>query len=151
MFDLRRPMALGLAVLALAGLLAACASPPTPAGTSGAPSSSGATIVLQNLAFNPASLSVQSGAGVVFANKDSAPHHIVVGTTDLGVVQPGGSVSWTAGSDAVYMLRCLIHPQMSGQITVGAGGATIGTTPPAGATSTAPAGGSSAPGGGYGY
>ena len=100
----------------------------------------GATITLQNFQFSPSSLTVKTGDTVTFANNDSVAHHIVVGTQDLGVQAPGASVTWTAPKDGVYVLKCLIHPSMAGRITVGAGGATVGT-PSAGAGSAPPSGG----------
>jgi plastocyanin len=108
----------------------------TPTGSTTPPSGGGApnTITLQNFAFNPSTLTVKTGDIVTFTNADSAPHHIVVGTDDLGVQQPGESKTWTAPAAAVYNLKCLIHPSMSGQITVGAGGSTIGTPAAGGST-----------------
>jgi len=110
-----------LAVLLVALLaLAACS------GVSGT-RSTGNTITLQNFAFNPSSLSVKAGTTVTIKNADSTPHHIVIGVNDLGVQQSGQTRTWKAPKDAVYNMKCLIHPSMSGQITVGAGGSTIGT------------------------
>ncbi len=116
-------------LLAIALSLVACG---TSGGTSGGGTSSGGTsgntITLQNIQFSPPSLSVQPGATVTVNNKDSVDHHIVIGTDDLGIIAPGGSASWTAPTrDGVYLMKCLIHPSMSGQITVGAGGSTVGT------------------------
>lgn len=123
-----------LVALALAALVCvACGS--APSGTSG-----GNTVTLQNIAFNPGTLTVKSGERVTFKNADSVDHHIVVGTDDLGIVSPGTSVMWTAGTDGLYVMKCLIHPTMVGQITVGAGGSTIGTAPSGGGSGT-----------GYGY
>ncbi len=135
-----------LVVLAVA--LVACSGRQNAAPSS--ETTSGNTIVLQNFAFNPASLTVKVGDTVTFRNADQVPHHIVVGTDDLGIQQPGQSVTWKAPSDGVYMLKCLIHPSMRGQITVGSGGSTIGTAPAGGAM---PGGGTTGSGttGGYGY
>lgn len=121
-----------LALMLLA--LVACGGTTTNSGGS----TSGNTIVLKNLAFNPSSLSVSVGDTVTFSNEDNVPHHIVVGTDDLGQQQPGETKTWKAPADGTYQMKCIIHPSMTGQITVGSGGSTIGT---------APAGGSS--GGGY--
>ncbi len=117
-------------VIAVA-LLVACSGQQAKAPTGG---SSSSTITLQNFAFNPASLTVSSGTTVTFKNADQVQHHIVVGTTDLGLQQPGESKTWKASKDGVYVMRCLIHPSMRGQLTVGAGGSTIGTAPAGGAT-----------------
>ena len=119
--------------------LAACGNGQTGGQTNGEAGS--ATITLQNTQFNPATLTVKTGAVVKVENKDSVAHDIVIGTDDLGEQAAGQSKTWTAPKDGVYWMKCLIHASMSGQITVGAGGDTIGT-PPAGGTTG---------GGGYGY
>jgi plastocyanin len=125
-----------IAVLAIAG----CSSGAT-TGTTGTK-----TIIEKGFAFNPTSLSVNVGDVVTFLNEDSVPHHVVVGTDDLGVQPPGQSLSWTAGTAGTIGVKCLIHPSMTAQITVGAGGPNV---PASGGTG----GGSPAPstGGGYGY
>lgn len=130
-----------LAVVLVCSTLAlvACGSSGTSGGTNTGGASGGTTVTLQNIQFSPSSLKVASGATVTIENKDPMPHHIVIGTDDLGEQTAGTSKTWTAPGDGVYVMKCLIHPSMSGQITVGAGGKTIGTPP---------AGGSS---GGYGY
>ncbi len=127
-----RVLALSLALVALLALVS-CAPP---SGTSG-----GNTITLQNIAFNPSTLTVKAGDTVTFKNADPMPHHIVAGTDDLGEQAPGATKTWKAPKDGVYNLKCLIHPSMSGRITVGAGGSTVGT----------PAAGGSGGGGTGGY
>jgi plastocyanin len=124
-----------MAVLAVAG----CSSGAT--GTSGSK-----TIVEKGFAFSPTSLSVSVGDTVTFMNEDSVPHHVVVGTDDLGVQPPGQTLTWTASTAGTIGVKCLIHPSMTAQITVGSGGANV---PASGNTG----GGSPAPstGGGYGY
>jgi plastocyanin len=134
-------IAIGVLIVLLA--LTACS---TPSGSS----SSGNTITMQNIAFNPTSLTVKAGDTVTFRNSDSVEHHIVVGTKDLGVQQPGQDKTWKAPKDGVYMMKCLIHPQMQGQITVGAGGPTVGS-PSSGGGMGNSTGGNSTGGGTPGY
>lgn len=127
-----RPITGLFATILLGAVLALTACAP-----SASRSTSGNTVTLQNLSFKPSSLSVKSGETVTFKNADSVEHHIVVGTNDLGVQQPGQDRTWKAPSDGVYVMKCVIHPSMQGQITVGATGSTVGTTP-AGGGSAAP-------------
>jgi plastocyanin len=130
---------LGFFFLVAALALAGCSSGATP-GTTGTN-----TIIEKGFAFSPTSLSVNIGDVVTFLNEDSVPHHVVVGTDDLGVQPTGQSLSWTASTAGTIGVKCLIHPSMTAQITVGTGGPNV---PAAGGTS----GGSPAPsGGGYGY
>lgn len=145
-------LALSLAGCSSSGTSGSSATPGATGGSTSSGVTSGAkTIVENNYQFTPSSMNVQVGDKVTFSNKDSVPHHVFVGTTDLGEQQPGQDVSWTADKDGTFALRCSIHPSMTGQITVGTGGST--SSPPAGGTGTGssstapPAGGSS----GYGY
>jgi plastocyanin len=117
---------------------------PTASGTATSmPGSTGAsTITLRNKAFDPATLKVNAGDTVTIMNADQVPHHIVVGTDDLGEQAPGESKTWKAPKDGVYALKCLIHPEMRGEITVGAGGSRV-ETPAGGGTLTSPGAGSS--------
>ncbi len=119
----RKAVSVLLAVLvatALAIALTGCTGPGTP-GTGGGTGST-TTIVEKDFRFSPSSVSVQIGDTVVFDNQDTVPHHVVVGTADLGEQQPGKSVSWTADANGTFPLKCLIHASMMGQVTVGSSG-----------------------------
>lgn len=123
----RRQILATLVLLGMLIVLAACGS--------GGTTSEGNTITLQDLRFYPSTLRVQSGGTVTIENKDSwgkdfvwpISHHIVIGTDGLGEQASGTSKTWTAPSDGVYVMKCLIHPMLSGEITVGGGGRTFGT------------------------
>lgn len=115
------------AALVLALVLAGCGGTGGSGGQSPKPGAGGQTVTESGLAFQPSTLTVQAGQTVTFKNADQTAHHVVVGTDDLGVQQPGEDVTWTAPADGVYNMKCLIHPSMTGQITVGAGGSTVGT------------------------
>lgn len=151
----RHPHAVSLAVclVALVGLaVVGCTSGGTTSGSAGTSSggtTSGggaATIVEKNFAFNPSTLTVNIGDTVTFQNEDSAAHEVSINGQDLGKQAPGQSVTWTASTAGTFPFSCLIHPSMTGRVTVGSGGGS--SAPPAGGT-----GGGSAPpaGGGYGY
>jgi plastocyanin len=124
-----------IALLALVFTVSGC-SAPSQSGTGGT-GGGGTTVVEKGFKFVPATLTVQVGDTVKFDNQDAVPHHVFVGPTDLGEQAPGASVSWTASTDGTFPVKCSIHASMTGQITVGAGGAT--SPPPAGGTSTPPA------------
>jgi plastocyanin len=124
-----------LLLLAVSG----CSSPSSSGSTGGTTGGGttgggGTTVVEKNFQFDPANVTVKVGDTVTFENQDSAAHHVVVGTTDLGEQQPGKSVTWTAEKDGTFPVKCVIHPSMTGQITVGAGGSGA----PAGGTQPAP-------------
>ena len=135
-------------VLLVAVIVAGCSTGSTTGGGTGttpAGSSGGTTIAEQNFAFSPANATVKAGDAVTFVNNDSAPHNVKIDGKELGVQQPGESKAWTAPKDGSYPFSCIIHPSMTGQITVGAGGS--GAPAPTNGTG----GGSAPPAGGYGY
>lgn len=146
-------VALGVIVSAILILsVSGCSGSGSPgaggSGTGGGGTSGAGTVVETNFQFTPSTLKVKVGDKVTFSNQDSAPHHVVVGTTDLGEQQPGQDVTWTADKDGAFPFKCTIHPSMTGQITVGSGSGA--GAPPAGSTTSG--GGSGAPpSSGYGY
>lgn len=99
--------------------------------------SSSTNVRLVDRAFDPELLEAATGDRVTFTNDDSETHHVVVGSDDLGELQPGEAAIWKAGLPGTYIMKCLIHPEMRGQVTVfpaggGSGGATGGAVPPMG-------------------
>lgn len=131
-----------LLVVAVSGCSNSSSSGTSGSSTGGSATTGGTTVVEKNFQFSPSSLTVKVGDKVTFDNQDSTAHHVVVGTTDLGDQQPGSKVSWTADKDGTFPVKCTIHPSMTGQITVGAGGASGGSGAPAGGGSPAPPTGS---------
>ncbi len=125
----------------LAAALAGCSG--TTGGTSGGTTGGGATggkvvVSEKDYKFNPAQITANVGDEVVFENQDAVPHHVVVGTADLGVQSPGQSVTYKAAANGTLAVKCLIHPTMVGQLTVGSGGGGSQSAPPA--QQTPPAG-----------
>ncbi len=125
----RLVLVLGLAsALALALVISGCGGSTTSGGTSGGSStgSSGSSgggagtvsVSLQNFAFNPSNVTAKVGDTVTFVNNDSVQHHIFVGSTDMGVQDPGATVTFTADKAGTYPLKCIIHPSMTGSLTV---------------------------------
>jgi plastocyanin len=114
---------------------------PPPNSSAGATGTGGTIITEQNFAFDPANVSVKVGDVVTFANKDSTPHNVTIDGTELGIQNQGESKTWTAAKDGTYPFSCIIHPSMTGQVVVGAGGSSApaptggtggGNAPPAG-------------------
>jgi plastocyanin len=92
---------------------------------SGTPSGGGSsapvttnTITMSNYQLSATNVAVKVGDKVTFKNQDSVAHHIVVGTTDLGVQAPGANVVWTAAKAGTVPFKCLIHSSMTGQFIV---------------------------------
>jgi plastocyanin len=140
---------------ALLLLVSGCSSPSS-SGTGGATTggatggaAGGVTVVEKNFQFTPSSVNIKVGDTVTFENQDSTAHDVVIGTTDLGPQQPGALVSWTAEADGTFPFACSIHPSMTGQIVVGAGGTSGGAAPPTSGGTNPPASGGSGSGTGY--
>jgi plastocyanin len=129
---LRRPafaallVALALMVLVVAGCSGSAgtgggSTTGTGAGsttTTGGTPSSGMTVSLQNFAFNPSTFTVSVGEVVTFKNADSVTHVVNINGQDVGTLAPGATVTWTPTAAGTFPLKCTIHPQMTGTITV---------------------------------
>jgi plastocyanin len=77
-------------------------------------------IDIRDFAFAPTELRVAAGTEITWTNRDPAPHTVTAddGSFDSGEIAPGEtySIALEAGSVAY---ACLIHPTMTGTITVG--------------------------------
>jgi plastocyanin len=80
------------------------------------------TIVIDNFAFAPGTLTVKPGAKVTVTNKDTTTHTVTATTGkafDTGNVAPGASGTFTAPTKpGSYPYICSIHPFMKGTLTV---------------------------------
>jgi len=119
-------------LLALALLATACAAgtgsqaPTAPAATS-APAAGGAAqqIIMKNLKFAPAQVTIKAGTTVTWVNQDGFAHTVTAGARgnptglfDSGNVDGGKSFSFTFKDPGTYPYNCAIHPGMDGVITV---------------------------------
>jgi plastocyanin len=98
---------------------------PTPS-----PATGQATVVMQNIAFNPANITIHVGQQVVWVNNDSAPHTTTSGSCtgntctpspgwDSGTLNPGQSFSHTFDTAGTFPYFCRIHgAAMQGTVTV---------------------------------
>jgi plastocyanin len=79
------------------------------------------TIMIQNFAFSPASITVAKGTTVTWVNEDSVNHQVV---SDSGAVftstslPKGGSYSFNFNNPGTYPYHCSIHPSMKGAVIV---------------------------------
>ncbi|MGZ8876318.1 MAG: cupredoxin domain-containing protein [Halobacteriota archaeon] len=94
----------------------------TIATSSPSPSASTAsqTVVIQGFSFQPAAITIQTGASVTWRNDDSVSHQIVSNTNAFGspVLNAGGSYTHVFDQAGTYPYHCDIHPSMTGTITV---------------------------------
>ena len=73
-------------------------------------------VVMEQLAFSPATLTVRRGAEVLFDNNDVAPHTVTadVGDRDSGVIDPGSAFRLVVEEPFAY--HCAIHPSMTAKV-----------------------------------
>jgi plastocyanin len=79
-----------------------------------------AQIVIKDFMFKPASVTLQAGSTVTWANKDDEPHTVVsdTGLFRSGAVDTGDTFSFRFDKPGTYHFSCSIHPRMIGTIVV---------------------------------
>jgi len=99
--------------------VAACGRGPTPPPV-GEPSgpSEGAEVVIEDFAFQPATLTVAPGTIVTWINQDSVAHTVAIAGTESPRLNTGDSWSYTFDTAGAFDYICGIHPHMKGQIEV---------------------------------
>jgi plastocyanin len=112
----------GFLVLALAGPVKIVranrpAEQAQAAGDGGGGGAAAAPVVrMENIAFVPATLTVDRGTEVLFENKDVAPHTVTAQAAqiDSGTLGPGKSYRLVVNQPLDYV--CTIHPSMTAKI-----------------------------------
>jgi plastocyanin len=87
------------------------------AADGGGGAAGGSVVKMQNIAFVPATLTVERGTEVVFQNLDTAPHTVtakIPGGVDSGTLNTGKSFRLVVDQPLDYV--CTIHPNMTGKI-----------------------------------
>jgi plastocyanin len=113
-------MAFKARILALAGLLvlvlSACgASDASPAATAG---DDGRTVVIEDLAFAPETLTVEAGDTVTWVWRDGSIDHDVSGDDFASEVMSEGTFRNRFDDPGTYDYVCTLHPNMTGTIEV---------------------------------
>jgi plastocyanin len=113
-----------LALLLGAGAAACLGATPGSPGL-GEPASAsrgapGATIVIENMQFIPATLTVRRGERVTWINKDIVPHDVTAGdkSFDSGSIAAGATWSTVAGHAGQVAYACSFHPTMTATLVV---------------------------------
>lgn len=119
-------LGLFLVFAAVAAVSAGCgggaASPTTGGGgaTSASVPSGATIIVMKNIAFVPANVTIKVGQTVAWVNEDSVQHDVVADNgsfhSQLLSTNQVFTVTFTKAGSVPYY--CAIHPQMTGTITV---------------------------------
>jgi plastocyanin len=121
----RRIAIVGIVALALVALSLVAAS--CGGGTSGgsettttAPSTGGggAEVVMKDMTFDPATVTIKTGKSVTWTNEDSVTHTVAGdnGEFQSGDLANGVTFSFTFDTSGTYTYHCSIHPSMKGTV-----------------------------------
>ena len=78
-------------------------------------------IVIENMKFNPAVITVRPGDTVEFRNADLVPHNVTevkAGYFDSGMISPNGVWKFVTDRQGRFDYHCIYHPEMTGTIIV---------------------------------
>ena len=75
---------------------------------------------IQNMAFDPSSITVTAGTTVTWTNKDAIGHTVTSdsGLFDSGTIGLNGTYSYTFATVGAFKYHCKIHPGMIASVTV---------------------------------
>jgi len=82
---------------------------------------------IQNMAFNPSTISVTAGTTITFTNKDAIGHTVTSdsGLFDSGTVAANGTYQYTFSTAGTFAYHCKIHPGMTASVSVTAATSTV--------------------------
>ena len=98
----------------LAGLVLACGTASVRAGPAEH------TVVVEGMAYSPASLHVKRGDRIIWVNRDLVPHTATAknGAFNSGRIAAGGSWATVAGQVGKIDYGCTYHPTMGATLVV---------------------------------
>ncbi len=75
---------------------------------------------IQNMAFNPNTITVTAGTTITWTNKDAITHTVTSdsGVFDSGNINSGGTYSYTFSTAGTFTYHCKIHTYMTGSVIV---------------------------------
>ena len=111
----KRNFLLGLALITFGVVLAVYGR-----GTATAPAANANEIVIQNFAFEPATLTVKAGTKVTWVNRDEEPHTATATDKRFNskTLENGDTFSTEFNQPGTYKYYCALHPKMTGQVIV---------------------------------
>jgi plastocyanin len=77
-------------------------------------------VTVENMKFEPQSLTVRRGDRVVWVNKDLVPHTATANNHqfDSGNIAPQASWTYVASQDGTFEYSCIFHPTMKATLIV---------------------------------
>lgn len=88
--------------------------------TTAAGEASGTQVVMKDLAFDPASVTIEVGESVTWENQDSVTHTITAdnGEFTSGDIAPGSTFTFEFDQAGTYAYHCGLHPSMEATVVV---------------------------------
>lgn len=79
-----------------------------------------ATVVIENMKFNPDNITIKKNETITWVNKDIFPHTATAldKTFDSKVIEAGKSWKYKAKKAGTFEYKCDLHPVMKAHITV---------------------------------
>jgi plastocyanin len=77
-------------------------------------------IVIENVQFNPQTLTIKRGERLTWINRDLFPHSATANghAFDSKAIAPNAAWTWIAHKPGTYTYICTFHPTMKGTVTV---------------------------------
>ena len=77
-------------------------------------------VFIQNMAFNPSTISVAAGTTITWTNKDAITHTVTSDKSlfDSGSIGPNGVFTHTFATAGTFSYHCKIHASMTASVTV---------------------------------
>lgn len=119
--DISTLIILGILSLGSSFLFYQCRKTPAPASTTTSSNNQAANeITIQNMSYNPSTLTVKVSTTVKWTNNDGTAHTVTssTGLFDSGNISNENSYSHQFTSAGTYTYKCAIHAGMTGTIIV---------------------------------
>lgn len=92
----------------------------TSGGTNGTGVQGANEVLIQNMSFSPATITVSAGTTVTWTNKDAIAHTVTSDNNlfNSGNIGSNGTFSYTFSTAGSFSYHCSIHPTMKGTVVV---------------------------------
>jgi plastocyanin len=115
-----RVAAIGAAGCVAALLLLTTSGGPAASAAPTAHASRSVTVNIKDFKYKPATIAINPGDRVVWANLDDVKHTATKGGSfTTGKIKPGRAVAVKFAARGTYRYRCTLHDEMFGKVVVG--------------------------------
>lgn len=93
---------------------------PSQNNTPAPPTTSLASVEINNLSFGPSSLEISKGTTVTWKNNDLVTHTVISDNGQFASpeIPSGGTYQFLFDETGTFTYHCSVHPQMNGSITI---------------------------------